>query len=503
MPDSSEAKYTSKETSLDRKSSETLTKLKLLFEPRSVAFIGASNDPEKWGFRILANLIDGGYQGKIYPVNPKGGEILGWQVYATVADIPETPDMAVIVVPPQQVAGVVRECAAKGVQAGIVITAGFAETGDEKLEQELADVARRGGMVLVGPNSQGIVNTQAKLYPQIPPLFPQTGHIAAVSQSGAIIGNICRHLIMRGFGCSKCISSGNEADLHTEDYIEYLADDPQTRVMLSYLEGIKDGSRFFKVARETSKKKPIVLIKSGETDAGAKAAKSHTSALAGSDAVYQTVFRQTGIIRVRNLYEMLDTALAFLCHPLPRGRRVGIVASGGGAGVLAADACAKLGLEVVELPEETIKELDSFMPAWWSRGNPVDLVAGTFGEGPLRALEAVVKSPVTDGVILLGLIPAVRPPARVTEYSSEGDRKRIQDDMVTRLVGLYDRIAEMMKTYGKPVIIGSELPAVNAAFTQQMNKALADKNYVCYTMPHEAATAFAMLARYAEFLNLK
>lgn len=479
-----------------------MAKLKLLFEPRSVAFIGASNDPEKWGYRILANLIDGGYQGKIYPVNPRRGEILGWQVYATVADIPETPDMAVIVVPPQHVAGAVRECVGKGTQAGIVITAGFAETGDEKLEQEFVDIARKGGMVLVGPNSQGIINTEAKLYPQMPPLFPKPGHIAIVSQSGNIVGTTSRHLIIRGFGCSKCISSGNEADLHTEDYIEYLADDPQTKVILSYLEGVKDGPRFIEVAREASKKKPIVILKGGDTDAGAKAAKSHTSALAGSDAVYQAMFQQTGIIRVRTIYEMLDAALSFLCHPLPKGRRVGIVAAGGGWGVLTTDACAKLGLEVVTLPPETISELDSFMPAWWSRGNPVDMVAGTFGENLTRAVEVVLKSPVTDGVILLGLIPAARP-GRVMANMTDEYRKRIQDDMMTRIIGVIDRINEMSRRYDKPVIVGSELPAVSAAYTQQLNKALADKNYWCFTMPHEAASAFAMLARYAEYLKLQ
>ncbi|MBM3148841.1 MAG: acetyl CoA synthetase [Chloroflexi bacterium] len=467
-----------------------------------MAFIGASSDPNKWGFRILANLVDGGYQGKIYPVNPKKGEILGWQVYATVADIPETPDMAVIVVPPQQVSNAVKDCVARGIQAGVVITAGFAETGNEKLEQEFVDIARKGGMVLVGPNSQGIVNTEANLYPQMPPLFPKPGHLAIVSQSGNIVGTTSRHLTIRGFGCSKCISSGNEADLHTEDYIEYLANDPQTKVILSYLEGVKDGKRFIEVAREASKKKPIVILKSGDTDAGAKAAKSHTSALAGSDAVYQAMFQQTGIIRVSTIYEMLDAALAFLCYPLPRGRRVGIVAAGGGWGVLATDACAKLGLDVVTLSPETISELDSFMPVWWSRGNPVDLVAGTFGENLTRAVEVVLKSPATDGVILLGLIPAARP-GRVMQSMTEADRKRAQDDMAERIIGVIDGIAEMVKRCGKPVIIGSELPAISAAFAQQLNKALADKNFWCFTMPHEAATAFALLARYAEYLNLK
>jgi len=171
-----------------------------------VAFIGASSDPTKWGFRILANLVDGGYRGKIYPVNPKGGKTLGWPVFPAVSDIPETPDMAMLTVPPQHVASVIKECVAKGIQSGVIITAGFAEIGDEKLEQEFVDIARGGGMVLAGPNSQGIMNTEVKLYPQMPPIFAPEGHIAIVSQSGNIISSITRQLMMRGFGCSKCIS---------------------------------------------------------------------------------------------------------------------------------------------------------------------------------------------------------------------------------------------------------------------------------------------------------
>jgi acetyltransferase len=465
-----------------------------------VTFIGASTDPTKWGFRILANLVDGGYRGKIYPVNPKGGEILGWPVFTSVSDIPETPDMAMITVPPQQVSTIIEECTAKGIQSGVVVTAGFAETGDEKLEQELVDIARKGGMVLVGPNSQGIVNTKHKLYPQMPPIFAPEGHVAIVSQSGNIISTITRQLITRGFGCSKCISSGNEADLHTEDYIEYFANDPQTKVIASYVEGVKDGSRFIEVARETSRRKPIILLKGGESDAGVKAVKSHTAALAGSDAVLQAIFKQTGIIRVNTIYEMIDSALAFLCHPLPQGRRVGIIAAGGGWGVLATDACVKAGLNVVELPPATTEELNSFMPAWWSRGNPIDLVAGIFGEDYFKVIETVMKSPVIDGIILLGMMPALRP-IRVTPTMNEEDKKRMQDDIDTGITVAFDRIAEISKIYKKPVVIGSELPALSEDFTQQLNKTVAAKNYCCFNMPHEAATAFATLARYGEYLK--
>ena len=215
---------------------------------------------------------------------------------------------------------------------------------------------------------------------------------------------------------------------------------------------------------------------------------------------FQAIFKQTGIIRVNTLYEMVNSALAFQCHPLPRGRRVGIIATGGGWGVLAADACIKAGLDVVELQRETIDELNSFMPSWWSRANPIDLVAGTFGDDFIRVIEVVMKSPIIDGVILLGMMPALRP-IRITVTMTEEDKKHMQNDIETRINVTFDRVAEISKKHNKPMVIASELPATSAAFAQQLNKSLAEKNYVCYSMPHEAATAFATLARYAEYLK--
>jgi acyl-CoA synthetase (NDP forming) len=487
---------------LNNETSDLIAKLKLIFEPRSIAFLGATNNPMKWGFRIFANIVNGGFQGRLYPINPTKQEVLGRKVYKTVAEIPEIPDLAVIVIPPPGVPAVLRECADKGIKAVVVITAGFAEvdTEGEKRQQEMAEIAHSAGLRFIGPNTDGIVNPYHKLYAEMPPIFPYAGPISIVSQSGNIVGTMMRLAIDSGFGCAKCISSGNEADLHAEDYIRYLADDPQTKVILSYVEGFKDGSRFFEAAKEVTRKKPIIMLKTGETPAGAIAAKSHTASLAGMDTVVDAMCRQSGVIRVRHLDELVDTGTAFLCHPLPRGRRVGIVTAGGGWGVLAADACAKLGLDVVQFPPETINELNSFMPAWWSHGNPVDLVAGLFGEGVFKCIEVVLRSPVVDGVIFLGIMPAL-PMEQFSRTAKIEDRDRLRDAILSAIIKIFDTLKELTDKYHKPIVVGSEPIAFGADLANKIIRSLADRNCVSYDMPHKAAAAFANLAKYGEFLN--
>jgi acyl-CoA synthetase (NDP forming) len=487
---------------LNNEISDLIARLKLIFEPSSIAFLGATSNPFKWGFRIFANIVNGGFQGKLYPVNPTKQEILGRKVYKTVGEIPEIPDLAVIVIPPPGVPAVLKECADKGIKAVVVITAGFAEVDrqGEKLQGEMVDIAQRAGLRFIGPNTDGIVNPHHKLYAEMPPIFPYAGPVSIVSQSGNIVGTMMRLAIDSGFGCAKCISSGNEADLHAEDYIRYLADDPQTRVILSYVEGFKDGSRFFETAKEVTRKKPIVMLKTGETPAGAIAAKSHTASLAGMDTVVDAMCQQSGIIRVRHLDELVDAGTAFLCHPLPRGRRVGIVTAGGGWGVLAADACAKLGLDVVQFPPETINELNSFLPAWWSHGNPVDLVAGLFGDGVIRCIEVVLRSPVVDGVIFLGIMPAL-PMEQFSRAAKLEEKDRMRDAILSGIIYVFDKLKELTDKYNKPIVVGSEPIAFGADLANKIIRSLADRNCVSYDMPHKAAAAFAYLAKYGEYLN--
>jgi len=469
-----------------------------LFNPNSVVFVGASRNPGKWGFIILANILNGGYEGRVYPINPKEKEILGLEVHSSIEGLPEIPDLAVIVVPPPSVPGVVAECVKKGIKAALVITAGFAEIGaeGERLQNETVRIARQGGMTMVGPNCQGIISISSKLHALMPPLFPPPGPLSIVSQSGNVAGTVARKCMSRGFGFSKYLSTGNEAALHCEDVFEYLAEDPETKVILSYIEGFKDGRRFLETAKRVTAKKPIVMLKAGGTIAGAKAAKSHTASLAGSDSIFDAVCKQAGVIRVRDMDELFYVGAALAGGFMPKGRRVGIITGGGGWGVLASDACAMAGLEVVELPEETIKELDTFLPSWWSRGNPVDLVAGLRPGDVQNSFEVLLACPNIDGVILLGLTPAL---PRHTDWLSSGGLERsgkINNIVLDEIGDVFSRLMDMAHSYGKALVVASEMP-----FETEMLQKIGERGGVCYTLPDQAAFVFASLARYAEYLR--
>jgi acyl-CoA synthetase (NDP forming) len=355
-------------------------------------------------------------------------------------------------------------------------------------------------MVLVGPNCNGIMNPWDKVHIQFPPFLVPPGPIAIVSQSGNVVDSLARQIMLRGFGFSRCVSTGNEAVLHTEDYLEYLAGDPRTRVILSYVEGFKDGERFFRIAREVSRRKPIVMLKVGKTPAGARAAMSHTASLAGSDAVFDAVCRQCGIVRAKGLDDLLDLGLAFLRQPLPTGRRVGIVTAGGGWGVLAADASNEMGFDVVRLPEEVIRELDGFLAAWWNRGNPVDLVAGSMGDPIFKCAEVLLRCPIVDCVLVMGIMTALigkRAPAS----SDESGRSNWQKELTQGVVDVMERFNRMAQTYGKPVVVASEQMFADAVLETRIVHALGQNNSVCYHMPQRAVAVLDALARYGEYLS--
>jgi acyl-CoA synthetase (NDP forming) len=472
------------------------------FNASSVAFIGASNDPSKWGFLTIKHIVDGGFRGNIYPVNPRGSEILGLKVFPTIADLPEAPDLAVIIVPPQAVPAVIKECVSKGIKAGIIITAGFAELGGEgiRLQEEIIEIARSGGMIFVGPNCNGVMSPWNSQYVQFPSFFVPPGPIAVIAQSGNVVDAMALQIQMHGFGCSACIASGNEAVLHCEDYLEYLADDPRTKVILAYIEGFKDGERFLAVAREVSKKKPIIMLKAGKTQAGARAAASHTAALAGSDAVFDAVCKQSGVIRAGSLDEMLNIGLAFLRQPLPLGRGLGIVTAGGGWGVLAADACAELGFDLVQLPEETINELDKILPAWWNRGNPVDLVAGAAADNLFKAVELVLQCPSVDALMFLSLMPALR----MGSFDAPQDkpaRERWGKTMVESVAQAMEEFNALADKYHKPIVVASEYMWATYVEQAEITFALGRHNAVCYHMPGDAARGLDALVKYGEYVR--
>ena len=349
-----------------------------LFSPGSVAVIGASNTPGSWGNNAMKGVLDAGNK-RVYPVNPNSLEILGKKAYRSIREIPDEIDLAVIVVPEKLVPDVMRQCAGKGVKSAIIITSGFAETGEagRKLEAEVADIARQGGIRFIGPNSMGHADTFTQMS-----TFGQTGEmkkgpVAVLSQSGSTCMKIVRCLTDLGVNCSKYVSTGNEASLTLEDYMEFLAQDDDTKLIAAYVEGLRDGRRFFRLAKEITKKKPVAVVKVGGTEESARAVMSHTGALAGSDAVHAAAFRQSGVIRAEDDDELCDVVYALVNSPLPRNNRIGILTIGGGQGALTAEICEREGLAVGKLEPATVERLDKILPARWPRRNPVDMAGPT------------------------------------------------------------------------------------------------------------------------------
>ncbi|HUT52973.1 MAG TPA: CoA-binding protein [bacterium] len=381
-----------------------LSRMETLWHPRRVAMVGATNSMSKWGFIIFTRMLGEQFTGEIFPVNPRDEYVVGKKAYKSIADVPGAIDVAVVVTPAATVPGVLRELAQKKVPAAIVITSGFSETGPEgaAVEREMVEFARKAGMVLVGPNTMGTYSAGVRLNCLMAPVSPLAGRAACIAQSG----NVGTHMLfrgrLRGLGFGKFVSSGNEGDLSLEDYLWYFGQDDETSAVLGYLEGLDPDSDFMRIAPEVTKKKPVILYKGGRTAAGASAAASHTGALAGDAAVFRSAMRQAGVIVAESNKEVVELARAMELSPVPKGPRVGILTRGGGWGVITSDACVEAGLEVPRLSDDTMAKLDKLLPAYWSRGNPVDMVAVLSNQAYLDCLDLVVKDPNVDAVIGLG-----------------------------------------------------------------------------------------------------
>jgi acyl-CoA synthetase (NDP forming) len=375
--------------------------------PGSVAVVGASDDLGKWGGSALRNLLDGGYQGTIYPVNPRGGVFFGVQSYTSIAELPEAPDLALMAVGGRQVKGVLEECGRRGVKAAVVLAAGFSETGAEGavLEQEILEVATGYGMTLIGPNCMGLMSNQASFHATgLVALHPPKGKLSFISQSGSLGPGVVSACELRGIGVEKFVSVGNEAQVDAFDVLDHLCDDPATECVMMYLEGIDDGAHFVEAARRTAGRKPVVVLRGGLTEAGGRAAASHTGALAGSAEVFRAAARQAGVVVCGTVDELVDLGACLAYLPLPKGRRVAVVTNGGGPGVLAADEVVLHGLELVAAPEGLVRCLDELLPPFWSRRNPLDLVAAGFGDVGLRVIEHVVRCDAFDAVMALNFV---------------------------------------------------------------------------------------------------
>jgi acyl-CoA synthetase (NDP forming) len=374
-----------------------------LFNPRSVAHIGATNNRNKWGFSTITSLINT-FKGPIYPVNQHEDEIQGIRAFKKVTDIPGEVDLAVFTIPAERVAAAMEECVQKGVKSAVIISAGFAEIGPEGkvLQDEVLAIARRGKIRFIGPNCMGYWSASSSLAAFMMPLLVKDGPVAFVSQGGNVGAAVVVAGYERGLGFRRYVSCGCAADIQIEDYIEYFGKDPEVKVIMTYIEGISDGTRFMEVVKRVTQTKPVIVLKPGKTEAAAKAIKSHSGALAGSDVVYDAAFKKMGALRVETPEEMLDVAIGFLTQPLPNGRNVAIITPGGSYGVLCADACEQGGLNVIKLPDRVIADLDQIFPPRWSRGNPVDPAGDRNFVAYLTAPVRLLEVDTVDTLIFMG-----------------------------------------------------------------------------------------------------
>jgi acyl-CoA synthetase (NDP forming) len=475
-------------------------KLDQLCYPKSVAILGASEQFVKWGGLLTANLLNGGFEGPVYPINPNRATILERPAYKSLRDCPGPVDLAFITLPKDKVLAAVRECGAAGVNNLVIVTSGFSETGAEgrALEDEVVAAARAAGMRTLGPNTMGMISTRQKLFMTGAVAMPPVGGISMISQSGNLGGQVMMWAEQQGVGVNKFFGSGNEGDITCTDLLAYLGQDDTTDAILVYLEGIDDGRGFLQVARTVAAKKPIVMLKSGRTKEGAKAASSHTGALAGSREVWDGAMRQAGIMLVKNPMDLIDGAAGVENLPLPHGNRVAIVTVGGGWGVVATDLCKEYRLRLPALPAEIVALLDKQLPSYWSRANPIDLVGTVEIDLYVSAIEATVASDAFDAVITLGCIGAssiareigtvahaVAPNAMNAETVAQFEAMASGIEMTLR-----SEIARLTKKYGKPIM--------NVSLDRRHNQVVIPtgdgKHIVAFNTPEKAVRVLAGMA---------
>lgn len=477
-----------------------------LFYPRSVAFIGASSQMGKWGHMLVCNTISGGYRGKVYTVNPKGGVIAGQQAFTTVAEIPGEVDLAVVTVPAAGVLDLIPQLKAKGIKNVVLITSGFGETGvaGKKLERRLVQEARTAGILVLGPNTMGICNPHIDFFCTGTSVRPMAGSTAVVAQSGNMGTQLLAFAEEQGIGIRAFSGSGNEAMITIEDYMEGFEVDELTRTVMLYIESVKQGRRFFESARRVSHKKPIVLLKGGQTRAGNRAASSHTGAMASNARLFDAVCRQAGIVKVDQPMELLDLSAAFSSLPLPRGNRIAIMTLGGGWGVVTADLCNQFGLEVPDLSPELIAAIDKILPPYWSRSNPIDLVGDNDPSIPLTVMEALLQWKDCDAVINLGILGRRIFLKRLADAVGKADASYSQDfldDAVTSFTDFeksyIERIVQLMEKYGKPVLGVSLLTdEMDATVYRVQGHHLKG---VFYETPERAVKAVARMVEYQRY----
>ena len=472
-----------------------------LFEPRGVLVTGASTHPGKFGFVSLHNILASGYNGAVFGTNLQGEEVLGIKTVADIASLPENQiDLVFVCTPASANPDLLRACAKKGVKAAFLTSAGYGEAGDEgrKLEDDLIALADELGILLAGPNGQGVVSTPAHLCAQIVAPFPPAGAIAVASQSGNFVSSFLNYSRQTGVGISRAVSAGNAAALGVADLIEWYGTDDATRVSLAYVEGISDGAGLMRRLTSAAKNKPVVLVKGGATENGARAAASHTGALAANDSIFDGACRAGGISRAATVEEAFEAAATFATQPLPKGPKVIILTTAGGWGVVTSDAIARDGsLQLMELPEDLQKQIDTKLPPRWSRNNPVDCAGGETRDTIPEVMEMIAVHPDVDAVIYLGL--GIQ--ANQARLMREG--RFHPDHGLERIVEYHERqdarfaqaAHELSVRTGKPILVATELAVADPDNAGVI--AVRESGRLCYASGNRAVTALGHLYRYA------
>lgn len=473
-----------------------------LFEPRGVVVAGASSHPGKFGFVALHNILRHGYGGDVFATNREGGEILGVSAVTSVDDLPDdAADLVFVCTPASANVELLRACARKGIRAAFITSAGYGEAGEEgrRAEDELVALADELGIVLIGPNGQGVVSTPAALCAQIVAPYPPRGRIAIVSQSGNFVSSFQNYAVQTGVGVSRAVSAGNAAAVGVADLLEYFAADDETAVALAYVEGMTDGRAFYERIRAVAARKPLVLLKGGVTAGGQRAAASHTGALASDDRVFDGMCRQAGVTRAGSVEEAFEAAATFATQPLPRGPRVAVLTTAGGWGVVTADAITRSVLELTALPDDLRAAIDEQLPPRWSRNNPIDLAGAETRDTIPDVLELVAHHDDIDAVVYLGL------GIQSNQAHLMRTGRFYPDHGLERIVAYHERqderfaqaAAAVSESSGKPVLTATEL-----AVTDPENagpRAVRASGRLCYPSSNRAVAALAHLWRYAEY----
>lgn len=481
----------------------TREQFQALFEPRGVLIAGASTHPGKFGFVSLHNILASGYRGKVFATNRDGSEVLGVQTVPDIDDLPDGEiDLVFVCTPKAANPDLLRACARKGITAAFLTTAGYGESGPEGRaeEAELVALCEELGILLAGPNGQGVVSTPAQLCAQIVAPYPPTGPIGVASQSGNFVSSFLNMATATGVGISRAVSAGNAAMAGVADYLAWYADDEATRVGLAYVEGIDDGRGFYDAVRAITPQMPVVLVKGGATSGGARAASSHTGSLATDDRVFDGACRQAGVTRARTVEEAFEAAATLATQPLPTGNRVVVMTTAGGWGVVTADAIsASRTLELVELPDDLLAAIDEHLPPRWSRNNPVDLAGGETRDTIPTVMELIAQHPAVDSIVYLGL--GIQ--SNQAEMMANG--RFYPDHGLERIVEYHRRqdarfaqaAADISAATGKPILCATELAVSDPANAGPATVRATGR--VCYASANRAVTALEHLTRYAAY----